>query len=180
MVSTSLALPAQNGHVHSAVSMRLYRSCMIGRFVIGTLLTAVAMQAQISRPWTVRYSRTGGIAGINERATLTDSGRLIVSSRGAQSTSAPLAIGADQIAEVESALANLHLAGAPTPLPQKPSYPDMMTITLDVTIEGRTYPIAPESAGAGPLLAIMGALYSEGQQHADDEYWARIGPFNPG
>lgn len=142
--------------------------------IIGTLLTAGAMHAQISRPWTVQYSRTGGIAGINEHATLTDSGRLTVS------TAAPLAIGAARIAQIESALARLHLTGEPKPLPKRPSYPDMMTTTLAVTTGGRTYLIAPESAGATPLLAIMDTLYREGQKKADDEYWARVGPFNPG
>lgn len=142
--------------------------------VIGALLSAGAMQAQISRPWTVRYSHTGGIAGINERATLTDSGRLIVD------TAAPLAIGAARIAQVESALARLHLTGEPKPLPTTTPYPDMMTTTLAVTIGGRTYQIASESAGAVPLLAIMDTLYREGQKKADDAYWARVGPFNPG
>lgn len=138
---------------------------MISRLVLGILLTAGAMQAQISRPWTVQYSRTGGIAGVNERASLTDSDR---------------AIGPARIARVESALASLHLAGEPKPLPKRPSYPDMMTITLDVTTQGRTYAIAPESPSAGPLLAIMDTLYRERKQKADDEYWAHVGPFNPG
>ena len=153
---------------------------MISRFVIGALLTAGALQAQIARPWIVQYSRTGGIAGISERATLTDSGRLIVGGRAPHTSSAAFVIGAGRIAQVESAIASLHLAGEPKSLPNGPSYPDMMTITLDVTIGGRTYAIGPESPAAGPLLAIMDALHREGQQKADDEYWARVGAFNLG
>ncbi|HZS58339.1 MAG TPA: hypothetical protein VFA43_03650 [Gemmatimonadaceae bacterium] len=153
---------------------------MISRLVIVTLLTANAMGAQISRPWTVRYSRTGGIAGINERATLTDSGRLVVGGHLEQGTPVSFAVDTARIARVEASLASLHLTGEPTPLPKRPSFPDMMTITLDVTIHGRTYPVPPDAAGARLLVAIMDTLYREFHQKADDAYWARVGPFNPG
>ncbi len=144
---------------------------MIRRFVLASLLVTGVTRAQISRPWTVAYSRTGGIAGLSEHATLNDSGRLTVNGEVQQIAS---------VAQVESALVSLHLTGEPKKLPKRTPFPDMMTTSLDVTTGGRTYHVAPESAGGERLSSIMDALYREGRRKADDAYWTRVGPFNPG
>jgi len=144
------------------------------------LLTAVGMQAEAQRPWTVSYGRTGGIAGISEHATLTDSGHLTISGRAVQGGPTQFEIDSAHVAEVEAALAELRLVGTPATLPRTPPYPDMMTTTLEVNVGGRTYPFAPGEPASRRLMAVMSALYQEGQRRANDAYWARSGAFKAG
>lgn len=109
-------------------------------------------------------------------ATLDDGGHLTASPvyHGAHETRRQ--VDSNDLAAIESAIEELHLTGPPNPAPTGPGCCDRGYSTLVVTIEGRAYPLPPQ----GRLNALMWTLQRDAVRGADEEYWLKAAPFNPG
>lgn len=127
-----------------------------------------------TQPWSIEYSATGGVAGISQHLVLHDSGEAVVEGRrGLQTT---FHIPSEQLARIQALVQRIDLS-APPPAKPKVGIPDMLDQSLIITSGGKEVLIGQQGRD---LIAALQPILDQGRQRAEDEMWAKAGPFRLG
>jgi hypothetical protein len=145
------------------------------------LCVSIAHAHPVEHPWKVTVSRSGGIAGIRTSAALDDSGMLVFPVwTGDEMITVRRQQKPEDIAAVEAELAMLPLSGPAQPPPPGPGCCDQFSDGLVVEVQGRAYPLPPARL-YNLVMAMRSAAWTMADvDHARDEFWAKVGPFDPG
>jgi hypothetical protein len=123
--------------------------------------------------WMLKYSVEGGIAGYNEHLTLNQEGEVEVRSYQSQFR---FTVPSKKLADIRQMVQQLD-ASAFKPVPPPPEMPDMIYSPFTITTGGHEYQIGPDGNG---LRAVIESLLSEGLRRAEDQMFAKAGPFRLG
>jgi hypothetical protein len=134
--------------------------------------SAYAAPLTLTRPWTVEYSVSGGVHGIRKHLIVHDDGRLLAEGR----LKADLQALPSQLAALLEILGKAEFSlRSKTPLREEPVVPDMIYQSLTISTGGREY-----SVWANGLESLLDSIFEDSMKRADDERWARAGPFKLG
>ena len=131
-------------------------------------------KAAPSTGWTINYSVSGGMTGRFEHLVLRDDGEAMV--EGGRRLRTTFKISTEQLARIQASVARIDLAAARPPA-KPPNHPDMQSISLTITRGGREIPIGQQGQD---LMAALQPIVAQGLKRAEDEMWAKAGPFRLG
>ncbi len=125
-------------------------------------------------PWSISYSLSGGIAGLNRRLTLASDGQATAADLRTPGRQASFTATPAELAAVSAALAKADLS-APLP-PANPRVSDAMYQTLQVTYGDKLYP----KVAAAEITALLAPILNRGLKLAEDQRWQTTGAFDAG
>ena len=153
--------------------MKRSRSGLIFIAIAASLLVSSvwAQDAQAPEQWKLKYRETGGIDGRHIEAVLSSDGQ--VAAYGITFSASP-----EQLKRAQALVNALkNTAKGETPKKNQQVIADAVYVTAELTRGGETYQVVslPDE-----LRQLMRTLALDGRKRAEDDKWAKAGPFKVG